>query len=127
MSKSAEFFGGFTHDAHNLLVIGTNDEDMALAANTLIKCGGGMCAVRGGEVLGCVELPLAGIMNIKSAEEMSEKVEALDGAWKEIGCDIVSPFMTMALIPLACLPELRLTNRGLVDCTKFTFVPLEVE
>ena len=115
------------HDAHNLLVIGTNDEDMALAANTLIECGGGMCAVSGGKVLGCVELPLAGLMNVKSAEEMSEKVALLDKAWKEIGCDIVSPFMTMALIPLACLPELRLTNRGLVDCTTFNFVPLEVE
>ncbi len=115
------------HDAHNLLVIGTNDEDMALAANTLIKCGGGMCAVSDGKVLGCVELPLAGLMNVKSAEEMSKKVVNLDKAWKEIGCDIVSPFMTMALIPLACLPELRLTDRGLVDCTKFTFAELEVE
>ncbi len=114
------------HDAHNLLVIGTNDADMALAANTLIQCGGGMCAVQNGQVLGCVELPFAGLMNIKSAEEMSAQVAALDDAWKQIGCDIVSPFMTMALIPLACLPELRLTNRGLVDCTKFTFVPLEV-
>lgn len=115
------------HDAHNLLVVGTNDEDMALAANTLISCGGGMCAVQNGKVLGCVELPLAGLMNNKTAEEMSEKVNNLDTAWKKIGCDIVSPFMTMALIPLACLPELRLTNRGLVDCTKFTFTELEVE
>ncbi len=115
------------HDAHNLLVIGTNDADMALAANTLIECGGGMCAVRDGKVLGCVELPLAGLMNIKTAEEMSADVARLDKAWKEIGCDIVSPFMTMALIPLACLPEIRLTNRGLVDCTKFEFVSLEVE
>lgn len=114
------------HDAHNLLVIGTNDEDMALAANTLINCGGGMCAVQNGEVLGCVELPLAGLMNTKTAEEMSSKVAALDKAWKQIGCDSVSPFMTMALIPLACLPELRLTNRGLVDCIKFEFVDLEV-
>lgn len=115
------------HDAHNLLVIGTNDEDMALAANTLINCGGGMCAVQNGKVLGLVELPLAGLMNVKSAEEMSRKVENLDKAWKEIGCDIVSPFMTMALIPLACLPELRLTNKGLVDCIKFTFAELEVD
>lgn len=115
------------HDAHNLLVVGTNDEDMALAANTLIACGGGMCAVRDGKVLGCVELPLAGIMNVKTAEEMSAAVEKLENAWKEIGCDIVSPFMTMALIPLACLPELRLTNRGLVDCTTFSFSELEVK
>ena len=115
------------HDAHNLFVIGTNDEDMALAANTLINSGGGTCAVCDGKVLGLVELPLAGLMNPTSAEEVAKKVEVLDKAWKEIGCDCVSPFMTMAIIPLACLPELRLTNRGLVDCTKFTFVPLEVE
>ena len=115
------------HDAHNLLVIGTNDEDMALAANTLIECGGGMCAVQNGKVLGCVELPLGGLMGLLTAEEMSAKVETLDKAWKEIGCNIVSPFMTMALIPLACLPELRLTNRGLVDCTTFSFTDLETE
>jgi len=100
---------------------------MALAANTLINCGGGMCAVQNGEVLGCVELPLAGLMNVKPNEEMAELVGKLDKAWKAIGCDIVSPFMTMALIPLACLPELRLTNRGLVDCTNFSFSDLEVE
>ena len=66
-------------------------------------------------------------MNVKPNEEMAEKVAVLDKAWKTIGCDIVSPFMTMALIPLACLPELRLTDRGLVDCTKFSFTELEVE
>lgn len=114
------------HDAHNLLVIGTNDEDMALAANTLIACGGGMAAVQNGKVLGMVPLPIAGLMNDKSAEEMSRLVEDLEESWKQIGCSMPSPFMTMALIPLACLPELRLTNRGLVDCTTFQFVPLEV-
>ena len=115
------------HDAHNLLVIGTNDEDMALAANTLIACGGGMCAVQDGEILGLVELPLAGLMNPKSNAEVSADVEKLSAAWEKIGCSIPSPFMTMALIPLACLPELRLTDRGLVDCTKFCFSSLEVE
>lgn len=115
------------HDAHNLLVVGTNDADMALAANTLIACGGGMCAVQDGKVLGLVELPLAGLMNPLPNEEMAEKVEELNGAWEAIGCNIVSPFMTMALIPLACLPDLRLTDRGLVDCNRFCFVPLECE
>lgn len=115
------------HDAHNLLVVGTNDEDMALAANTLVKCGGGMVVVRNGKVLGVVELPIAGLMSDRPLEEMAQKVENLDKSWKEIGCDMVSPFMTMALIPLACLPELRLTNRGLVDCNKFEFVSLFVE
>lgn len=112
------------HDAHNLLVVGTNDEDMALATNTLIQCGGGMVAVQDGKVLGLVELPIAGLMNDKSAEAMADTVAQLESAWKAIGCDMPSPFMTMALIPLACLPDLRLTNRGLVDCRTFEFVPL---
>ncbi|MGO5317129.1 adenine deaminase [Paraeggerthella sp. LCP19S3_G8] len=112
------------HDAHNLLVVGTNDDDMALAANTLASCGGGMVVVADGEILGLVELPIAGLMDALPAEELSAKVHALEGAWEKIGCTMPSPFMTMALIPLACLPELRLTNRGLVDCTTFQFASL---
>ena len=125
--KSGAMASTVAHDAHNLLVIGTNDADMALAANTLIECGGGMVAVRDGKVLGCAPLPIAGLMNDKPAEEMAELVSGLEDAWKEIGCSMPSPFMTMALIPLACLPELRLTDRGLVDCRTFQFVPLIAE
>ena len=116
-----------SHDAHNLLVAGTNDEDMALAANTLVECGGGMCAVADGKVLALVPLPIAGLMNDLPVEEMADLISRLDAAWKEMGCVINSPYMTMALIPLACLPELRLTNRGLVDCTTFRFVDLFAE
>ncbi|MBQ7488174.1 MAG: adenine deaminase [Clostridia bacterium] len=112
------------HDAHNLLVAGTNDEDMALAANTLIECGGGLCAVADGRVLALVPLPIAGLMNDLPVEQMADLVSRLSEAWKEMGCVINAPYMTMALIPLACLPELRLTNRGLVDCRTFQFVDL---
>ena len=115
------------HDAHNLLVVGTNDEDMALAANTLIECGGGMVVVADGEIIGLLELPIAGLMDDRSAVEMSAKVHAVEKAWEAIGCTMPSPFMTMALIPLACLPELRLTNRGLVDCMTFQFADLFVD
>ena len=115
------------HDAHNLLVAGTNDEDMALAANTLIKCGGGMCAAADGKVLALVPLPIAGLMNDLPVEQMAKLVNDLSIAWKEMGCVINSPYMTMALIPLACLPELRLTNRGLVDCRTFSFAELFVQ
>lgn len=125
--KSGAMASTVAHDAHNLLVIGTNDADMALAANTLIECGGGMVTVRDGKVLGCAPLPIAGLMNDKPVEEMAELVSGLEDAWKEIGCSMPSPFMTMALIPLACLPELRLTDRGLVDCRTFQFVPLIAE
>ena len=115
------------HDAHNLLVVGTNDEDMALAANTLIESKGGMAVVQNGKVLGVVPLPIAGLMNDKPAEEMAAMVDHLTKCWEQIGCTMVSPFMTMALIPLACLPELRLTDRGLVDCRTFQFTPLFAE
>lgn len=112
------------HDAHNLFVIGTNDEDMVIAVNTLIACGGGAVAVQDGKILGKVELPIAGLMSDKSLAETASAVEGLERAWKQVGCLHPSPFMTMAIISLACIPELRLTNRGLVDSTKFQFVDL---
>jgi adenine deaminase len=122
--KNGALASTVAHDAHNLLVLGSNDADMALAANTLIASGGGMVAVQDGKVLGHVALPIAGLMDDLSAVEMAKKVAALEGAWQTMGCSMGSPFMTMALIPLACLPELRLTNRGLVDCTTFSFTSL---
>lgn len=112
------------HDAHNLLVVGSNDADMALAVNTLIKCGGGLVAVKNGKILGLVELPIAGLMNDVSVEEMNEKVCRLEDAWKELGCNLPSPFMTMSIVSLACLPEIRITDRGLVDCRTFKFLDL---
>lgn len=115
------------HDAHNLLVVGSNDEDMAIAANALIECGGGLVAVQNGKILGKVPLPIAGLMSDEPLELMSKKVESLEKAWADMGCALPSPFMTMALIPLACLPETRLTNRGLVDCRTFRFEELIIE
>ncbi|MDR2956645.1 MAG: adenine deaminase [Coriobacteriales bacterium] len=112
------------HDAHNLLVLGTNDDDMTLAANTLIDSGGGSVVVQNGKVVGHVPLPVAGLMNASPLEDVVAMVAAEEEAWEAIGCTMASPFMTMALIPLACLPELRLTNRGLVDCRTFEFVDL---
>lgn len=115
------------HDAHNLFVIGTNDEDMVVAANALIAAGGGAVAVKDGKVIGLVPLPIAGLMSDKSLEETEKLVKGLERAWKELGCKHPSPFMTMSIIPLACLPEVRLTNRGLVDCRTFSFMDLIVK
>ena len=112
------------HDAHNLFIVGTNDADMALAANTLIACGGGAVAVKDGQVLGLVKLPIAGLMSDKPLAETAAEVAGLEAAWRALGCVHPSPFMTMAIVPLACLPEIRLTNRGLVDCRTFRFMDL---
>ena len=86
-----------------------------------------LAAVRGGEIIALVELPIAGLMSDKPIDEMVEKISALKQAWMDMGCTIPSPFMTMGLIALACIPELRLTNRGLVDCTTFSFSDLKVK
>ena len=100
---------------------------MALACNELIKCGGGQCVVKDGKVLAIVPLKVAGLMSVKPLDEVVDEVARIERAWEQIGCDLPSPFMTMAIIPLACLPVLRLTDRGLVDCTKFEIVDLFVK
>ncbi|HHY92549.1 MAG TPA: adenine deaminase, partial [Firmicutes bacterium] len=110
------------HDSHNLLIVGMSDADMALAGNTLAQCGGGMVAVRDGKVLALLKLPIAGLMSPEPVEAVDAAVRALEEAWRALGCRLVSPFMTMALLSLPVLPELRITNRGLVDTLRFTFV-----
>ena len=110
------------HDSHNLLIVGTDEDDMAFAGNELIKAGGGMIAVADGKVLALVELPVAGLLTDEPVEAVQKKVKNLEKAWKMLGCNLVSPFMTMALLGLPVIPELRLSNRGLVDAVKFTIV-----
>lgn len=116
-----------SHDAHNLLVMGDNDEDMALAAATLAECGGGEVAVADGKVLALVELPVCGLMSTERVEVVAQKVAAARSAWEQMGCTMPSPFMTMGVMSLACVPELRLTNRGYVNCLTFEMEPLLAE
>ena len=116
-----------SHDAHNLLVMGDNDEDMALAARTLVACGGGEIAVADGQVLALVELPVCGLMSTERVEVVAEKVAGARRAWEQMGCTMPSPFMTMGVMSLACVPELRLTNRGYVNCLTFEMEDLLVE
>ncbi|MHA1834935.1 MAG: adenine deaminase C-terminal domain-containing protein, partial [Candidatus Baldrarchaeia archaeon] len=112
------------HDSHNLLVAGVDEEDMAFAANKLIDVGGGMIVVRNQEILGLVELPVAGLMSTEDVETVSEKVRKLAEGWRQIGRKMVSPFMTMALLSLSVLPELRITDQGIIDTLKFQKIPL---
>lgn len=109
------------HDSHNLLVVGTDDEAMARAAERTIELDGGMVAVDD-EVRAEVPLPIAGLMSDRPLPEVSERVRRLEDAWRDLGCDLESPFMTMSLLPLAVLPDIRLTNRGLLDTTRFEFI-----
>ncbi|WP_058270610.1 adenine deaminase [Olsenella massiliensis] len=114
------------HDAHNLLVVGDNDADMALAARTLVEAGGGEVAVQDGKVLGLVRLPICGLMSPERVERVAADVDAIEGAWADMGCTMPSPFMTMGLLSLACIPSLRLTNRGYVNTDSFRLEPVLV-
>ncbi len=116
-----------SHDSHNLLVVGDNDEDMALAAQTLVECGGGEVAVQDGKVLALVELPVCGLMSDKHVDEVAAEVAKIEQAWSDMGCKMPSPFMTMGILSLPCVPVLRLTNRGYVNCVTFQFEDLLVD
>lgn len=112
------------HDCHNITVIGASDEDMAIAVNHLIKIGGGIVAVLDGDILSTVNLPLAGLMSLKPINEIANEIEQLEKSFISLGCNVKSPFMTMALLSLAVIPELRVTNKGLVDTLKYEFINL---
>jgi adenine deaminase len=110
------------HDSHNLLVVGTTEKEMAAAGRKVVEQGGGMVAVRRGRVLGRILLPVAGLLSDRPVEEVAEQAEGLLEAWRELGCEMVEPFMTMSLITLTVLPELRLSDRGLLNTRTFKFV-----
>ncbi len=110
----------------NLVVMGTDEVDMALAGETLAACGGGYVAVADGKVLACLELPLAGIMSDRPWEEVIESLESVNAAAKLLGCQIDAPFMILAFVGLAGVPDLGLTEKGLIDAVSQQFVPVVV-
>ncbi|MDR6552303.1 adenine deaminase [Paenibacillus qinlingensis] len=114
------------HDSHNLLVMGIDEADMAFAANELVKLGGGMIVVEHGQVLAQVPMTIAGLMSEKSLPEVVAEVAQMDQAWKQIGCSLNAPYMTFSLIALPVIPEIRISNRGLVDVTEFTLIDVEI-
>jgi len=122
--KSGAVASTVSHDAHNLTIIGTNDNDMAIAGNALNECGGGMVVVQNGEIIAINPLPIAGLMSEDKAEIVAKRVHEIELGWKKLGCNLISPFMTSALLSLAVIPELRLTNRGYVDCNDFKKVDI---
>jgi adenine deaminase len=122
--KQGAIASSVAHDSHNLIVVGANDDDMLLAANRTIEIGGGFVVVGQGKVLGEVALPIAGLMSDQSLEEVTEGLTDIHSVSKEIGSVIDNPFMTLAFISLPVIPELKLTDKGLVDVLQFKIVDL---
>lgn len=110
------------HDAHNLLLGGSNEDDMQLALKTLRAMRGGVCVVRRGRVVAKVALPIAGLLSDQRATAVAKETTALKRAWKSSGCTL--PYMGFNLIPLSVIPEIRITDKGLVTVPGMRIVPL---
>jgi adenine deaminase len=110
------------HDSHHMIVVGTDDESMAIAANELAKCGGGQIVVIGGKVVGQVNLQIAGLMSNERADVVAKKALSVLEGFKTCGCELNNPNMQLSLLGLVVIPELRISDMGLVDVTNFDFI-----
>ncbi len=107
------------HDSHHMIVVGTDREMMAMAANRLGEVGGGVTVIKDGEELALVELPIAGLMSDAPATEVAAKAQKMVEAMEACGCTLNNAYMQHSLLALVVIPELRISDLGLVDVTKF--------
>jgi adenine deaminase len=112
------------HDSHHMIVVGTAEDQMALAANELMEMQGGQVVIREGQKIGGVELPIAGLMSNERAETVARKAATILDGFKQCGCMLNSPNMQLSLLALVVIPEIRLSDRGLVDVTRFEHIPV---
>lgn len=114
--KHGAIVSSVSHDSHNLIVIGTNEKDMAAAANRCVEIGGGLIVVSDGSVKAEMPLPIAGLMTTASADEAAQQNEAVRTAVHKLGApDSIEPFMNMAFVSLTVIPHLKMTTHGLFD------------
>lgn len=115
-----------SHDHHNIVIVGTNDEDMYFAAKELERCQGGFCVVADKLLLGALPLPLAGLMSLHGASEVLDETDKINAIAKEIGCQLPSPFMSLSFVSLPTVPELGITDMGLINVSNHAFTDLFV-
>jgi adenine deaminase len=110
------------HDCHNICVAGSDNTSMALAANRLIALGGGFVAVRNGQVIGEIALPIAGLFSTKPFGAVRDELLTLRHAVRAMGCPLAEPFIQLAFLPLPVIPHLKITDLGLVDVDRFELI-----
>jgi adenine deaminase len=115
------------HDAHNIVVVGLDDGDMAVAVQRLAELGGGIAVADGGEVRAELPLPVAGLLADAPLAEVIERSLACNDAARELGWSGATPFLTLSFLALSVIPSLKITDRGLVDVDRFELVPLRAE
>ncbi|MFY9213047.1 MAG: adenine deaminase [Aestuariivita sp.] len=112
------------HDSHHMIVVGTDREQMALAANRLAELGGGITLYRDGTELALVELPIAGLMSDSPARDVAAKAEQMVQAMIDCGCTLNNAYMQHSLLALVVIPELRISDKGLIDVRRFKEIPV---
>jgi len=122
--KRGAIASSVAHDSHNIVVLGTDDEEMRYAVAAIVEMGGGQVVVAGGAVQAACPLPIAGLMSDEPLERVRDQVQGLTETAHGLGCTLPDPLMTMSFLALPVIPELKLTDKGLVDVNKFDFVPL---
>ena len=103
------------HDAHNVVVAGTNDADILRVIQELERLQGGQVAVANGKVLAELGLPIAGLVSERPLKEVMKRIDDLNAAVHSLGCDLAAPFMTLSFLSLSPIPALKLTDQGLID------------
>ena len=122
--KRGAIASSVAHDSHNIVVIGTADDEMRAAVAAIAEMGGGQVVVASGEVQAACPLPIAGLMSDRPLQEVRDEVAALTEATHSLGCTLPDPLMTMSFLALPVIPTLKLTDKGLVDVGQFELVPL---
>ena len=112
------------HDSHHMIVVGTDEKQMALAANRLAEINGGQVVIQDGKVIGEVALPIAGLMSNNRADRVAEEAASVLEGFESCGCKIINPNMQLSLLALVVIPALRISDLGIVDVEKFDFVPV---
>jgi adenine deaminase len=115
------------HDSHNIICVGGDEADLHAAVRAVESMNGGMAAVKNGKVLASLPLPIAGLMSDRPLEEVAAGWESLREAARAMGCRLPEPFMALSFLALPVIPELRITDHGLIDVERFRQAPLFVE
>lgn len=121
--KKGAIASSIAHDSHNIIAVGTSDEELAAVINKLIDAKGGVVAGADGN-MEILELPVAGLMSNSDADEAAEKYIRVNAKVRELGSTLYSPFITLSFMSLLVIPELKLGDKGLFDVTKFAFTDL---
>lgn len=114
-----------SHDHHNIVVVGADDTDMALAVNEVARLKGGLAVAADGRILGSMELPIGGLMSQLPAEDVMTRLDELNEMARSLGCRMDAPFMSLSFVSLPTVPDLGLTDMGLVDVLNHRLLPLK--